>query len=555
MKVYNNKNHFVLSKNILKTLNFLRNKRNFNAKDYVYYKAKILNNYMNQHNLSCCVIAISGGIDSAIVLGIVKHASKQKNSPIKKIIPVCMPALTSDGGVINQQAATNKGLNLISNLNLTRYCVDLSSGYKSLKSTIELNMNLIGKDWANGQFIPYLRTASLYYITALQTQEGFKSIIVGTTNKDEGAYLGYFGKASDGMVDVQLISDIHKSEVFLVAKYLAIPEEIISAIPSGDMFDGRNDEDVFGASYDFVELFLKYKKLENSIIKLTQKKWNKKDYQQYLFLADKLENMHKYNLHKYIGCSPAVHLDLFDSFFEGGWKTNQSYNQKKDKDYSKFNGFFNINQDIFKELTFNRNSIENYKDVFKAKVINKKIVKLLQNECKKQNGTKVDYTGYKNNPNQVGSYRMTFESRILSEFLYLQLENIIPRFLEKDNKIYSFNGVADIFRVIQYDAKGLLYPHFDHPYDFNETKTTIKSLVIYLTPVNVKNKGRTRFIKNNKKDNKDWTRIPKENEIELMLDCDTGECIAFNHEHFHDSEPTLNKKIIIRTDLIYNKLC
>ncbi|WP_258957573.1 hypothetical protein [Legionella sainthelensi] len=43
-------------------------------------------------------------------------------------------------------------------------------------------------------------------------------------NRDEGSYVGFFGKASDAMVDIQLISDLHKSEVKKLALFLNIPQ-------------------------------------------------------------------------------------------------------------------------------------------------------------------------------------------------------------------------------------------------------------------------------------------------------------------------------------------
>ena len=155
---------------------------------------------------------------------------------------------------------------------------------------------------------------------SLLNQTGFGAIICGTTNKDEGAYLGYVGKASDGMVDVQIISDIHKSEVYQVAEELEIPESIIKAVPTGDMYDNRTDETVFGASYDFVELYLNYLNFDkqqkiqfvNSLDEISK--------QQFDLYSKNLENLHKYNAHKYLSKSPAVHLDLYDSHINGGWE-------------------------------------------------------------------------------------------------------------------------------------------------------------------------------------------------------------------------------------------
>ena len=78
----------------------------------------------------------------------------------------------------------------------------------------------------------------------------------GTTNRDEGAYIGFFGKASDGMVDLQPIADIHKSEVYAIAKILNIPEYIINASPKGDVWNNKLDVEMIGAPYDIVEVFI-----------------------------------------------------------------------------------------------------------------------------------------------------------------------------------------------------------------------------------------------------------------------------------------------------------
>ncbi|OGJ46292.1 NAD(+) synthase, partial [Candidatus Peregrinibacteria bacterium RIFOXYA12_FULL_33_12] len=162
----------------------------------------------------------------------------------------------------------------------------------------------------------------LYYLTSLLTQNNLPAIVCGTTNKDEGSYLGYYGKASDGMVDVQLISDIHKSEVYELGNLLNIPKNITEAAPSGDMFDGKNDEEVFGAPYDFVELYLEYLSIKNKKIKTTiQKTWSAKAKNQFKQLSDNLEALHNYNKHKYLVASPAMHLDIYKYSIPEGWSS------------------------------------------------------------------------------------------------------------------------------------------------------------------------------------------------------------------------------------------
>ena len=318
MKVYNEQSDRNLSEQLKEIQKEIRKKRNFNPKDYIEQKSNLLNEYMNKYGLKACVVAISGGIDSAVVLGIVKKASEQTNSPIKKIVPMLLPILKSTG-VTNQNEATNRGKELCEKLDLKPYIIDLTSVNNEIKKSLEPVIEIKGEDWAIGQLGPYSRTPILYYTTSLLNQEGFGAIICGTTNKDEGAYLGYVGKASDGMVDVQVISDIHKSEVYQVARELGIPESIIEAIPSGDMYDSRTDETVFGASYDFVELYLNYLNMEDSEKEKLISSLDEKSKEQFDFYAKNLENLHKYNLHKYMAKSPAVHLDLYDSSVKGGW--------------------------------------------------------------------------------------------------------------------------------------------------------------------------------------------------------------------------------------------
>jgi NAD+ synthase (glutamine-hydrolysing) len=161
----------------------------------------------------------------------------------------------------------------------------------------------------------------LYYYTTLYSDSGAGALLVGTTNADEGQYIGYIGKASDAMVDLQIISDLHKSEIYALAKELGVPESIISVAPTGDMFDGRVDEEVFGFPYGFVELY-RYFLVMNSVEKYQFITAVIESGEKEIFdkLQQNVEKMHKYNMHKYLGCSPSVHLDVLDSRVPRGWK-------------------------------------------------------------------------------------------------------------------------------------------------------------------------------------------------------------------------------------------
>lgn len=317
MKVYNDA-FAPMTANIKEKISEIRKRKDFSASHYIVNKAQRLNKYMEKCGLDACVVAVSGGIDSAITLGIVKAASKFSRSPIKKIIPVMLPALENTG-VTGQDEARDRGIELCRSVELDGHIMNIAHAVQVIRYTVEKELNSKTDDWAIGQLCPYTRTPFLYYITSLCSVEGLKAILVGTTNRDEGAYLGYIGKASDGMVDVQLISDLHKSEVYEVAEALEIPRSIIEVTPTGDMYDNRCDTEVFGAPYDFVELYLNYLNMDKYERDNFYNSLDGESQEQFKKLSNNLDNLHKYNRHKYISHSPAVHLDLWDCSCPDGW--------------------------------------------------------------------------------------------------------------------------------------------------------------------------------------------------------------------------------------------
>ena len=320
MKFYNDKKIFVLESELQNMVADIREVRDFNPKKYVKEKANLLNQYMKQSNLKSCVVAISGGIDSAITYAMIHTAKGMKDSPIQKIVPIFLPVYKSEGAT-NQNEAHQKAKELVESYGDTLIEINISSAHTLLKGIVDDAMGMTGEAWASGQLVSYLRTPTYYYVTSLMSQMGLTPIVCGTTNKDEGAYLGYFGKASDGMVDVQMISDIHKSEVYKVARHLQVPESILKAIPTGDMYDNRHDEEVFGAPYDFVELYLHMLNFNAESKKVIQS-LSKEAREQFHVLQKNLEDLHNYNKHKYLGASPAVHLDVLEAKVNGGWMYN-----------------------------------------------------------------------------------------------------------------------------------------------------------------------------------------------------------------------------------------
>lgn len=295
----------------------LRVGRGFDVKVYVDMKVEKIKDYFEEYGLDSAIVALSGGVDSAVVYALLKKVQESYGDVLKNVIPLTLPVYETSG-VTNQVDTRNRAKELTDAFGDGLFEIDLSVPHIELCERIENVVDISGGDWARGQVASYLRTPAYYYVASLYMQDGNRPVFCGTTNRDEGAYLGYFGKASDGMVDLQLISDIHKSEVFEVARYLGVVDVILDAIPTGDMYDNRSDEEVFGAPYDFVELYLLLKEIDQ--LDTYRSKLGGEDLVAFDVFRKNVEDLHRFNKHKYLGCSPAVHLDVIDARIKGGWK-------------------------------------------------------------------------------------------------------------------------------------------------------------------------------------------------------------------------------------------
>lgn len=237
-----------LHPDLVKCLERYRRDRGFDAKTWIDRKTDLFNDYMRKSGLSACVTSVSGGVDSAVTVALCMYAKNKPNSPIKRVVGLCQPIHSSDW-------ALERGVENIKACGAELVTVDQTKLHGDLSRIVEQATGIEGQGFARGQLRSYMRTPTAYYTAQLISQAGNPCLVMGTGNMDEDGYLAYFCKAGDGVVDVQLISDLHKSEVFKVGAELGVPQATLIAPPSADLWDGQTDEDELGFTYDFIELF------------------------------------------------------------------------------------------------------------------------------------------------------------------------------------------------------------------------------------------------------------------------------------------------------------
>ena len=95
--------------------------------------------------------------------------------------------------------------------------------------------------------------------------------VVGTTNKTE--YLqGYFVKYGDGGSDIEPLVHLYKTQIYQIANFLKLPEEIINQDASPDVWSFKtSDEEFFYAvPYNIVDLILYGREKNLSINEITK---------------------------------------------------------------------------------------------------------------------------------------------------------------------------------------------------------------------------------------------------------------------------------------------
>jgi len=529
-----------LTKDQARKLELFRRERDFDADQYIKIKSQLLHEYFFKNNLNSAVVGISGGIDSAVVLSLLVETKKL--GKLTNIIPVCLPALMSNG-VTNQDDVITKAFDLCRKFDLELTCVDISESLRSIEKEFDE-----GNCWSSGQLVSVTRVPYFNYIATLSTQKGNRAVIIGTANRSE-IFLGYTGKYSDLMVDIQLITDLFKSEVNQVAEKLNIPEDIMNSIPRGDVYDGSSDEHIFGASYDAVELY-SYEPFEGKA-------------------AENIKELRAYNKHKFGVGSPAKHLDIYESGFRDVWNTQfetkywDSLKAQGDIIKPQFVAPMNFAKLKFDEVNVSmteQDGILLFENVLSPNEVNQ--LKELYFAANKKEANVFGYTDKQTE--QIGSSRATLYNVELAEIVWKRIKPFLNTLVVAENpvtdwqegEVYKMVGVSPLNRYISYNKNGAsLIGHYDYSYIKGKYKTLF-SLVIGLTDNKT---GPTNFLFDDQKNV--WNKDLKDKnpdykqEIKKSYLTKAGNVLLFPHHLLHSGGEVYNEeKIIIRTDIFCEKI-
>lgn len=192
-----------------------------------------------QHqDISHAVIAVSGGIDSAVSLSLLARAI-----PRKHIFPILLPY----GRQNMDDAKTICVWNSIPQENIVE--INIKKHVDALCATLRIS----SQDYVRrGNVMARVRMIVIYDIAKARN-----ALVCGTENKSEH-YLGYFTRFGDAASDIEPIAGLYKTQVREIAMELGIPQQILMKHPSAGLWDQQTDEQELGFTYEDADRVLEH---------------------------------------------------------------------------------------------------------------------------------------------------------------------------------------------------------------------------------------------------------------------------------------------------------
>jgi NAD+ synthase len=182
------------------------------------------------------VVGLSGGIDSAVAAAFSCRAIGPVN-----VLGLSLPTSVSNPVDVADAAE------LCRHLGMRHEVVNIDpilAGYRTMPGFTETPYLL-------GNLMARTRMAVLYYYSNRDNH-----LVCGTSNRSE-YLLGYCTKYGDNAADLQPLLHLYKTDIYIVAKELGIPEPIIKKVPSAGLWEGQSDEKEIGLSYEDIDASLK----------------------------------------------------------------------------------------------------------------------------------------------------------------------------------------------------------------------------------------------------------------------------------------------------------
>jgi len=193
-----------------------------------------LHNEITRMGFQHAVVALSGGIDSALSCCLAAEALGPQN-----VLAVRMPYKTSSADSLEhaQQVIDMTGVQSLT-VPITDMVDPLLERFPEMDAL------------RRGNIMARMRMIVIYDQSA-----AFRALVVGTGNKTE-IMLGYTTLYGDSACALNPLGDLYKTQIRQLSRAIGIPEVIIKKAPTADLWQGQTDEGELGYTYAEVDQLL-----------------------------------------------------------------------------------------------------------------------------------------------------------------------------------------------------------------------------------------------------------------------------------------------------------
>jgi NAD+ synthase (glutamine-hydrolysing) len=211
-----------------------------------------IHDYASKNGMNKFLVALSGGMDSALVvtiLALLKDKYKEINNRPIEIETVYMP------GFYSSSLSYDLSYDLCQKLKIKLTSFPIKFIHSTIRNNYRENFHTELKELADENIQSRLRGSLIY---ARSNQMG--SMVLNTSNKSEIA-VGYSTLYGDSVGALSVLGDLYKTEVYELALYInrfynnIIPNDIIARPPSAELRDNQTDEESL-PPYDILDPIL-----------------------------------------------------------------------------------------------------------------------------------------------------------------------------------------------------------------------------------------------------------------------------------------------------------
>lgn len=208
-------------------------------------RVDFLKDYVVKAGVNGLLIAISGGVDSAVTAGLCKKATDELTGDTGreyKTVGVFQPYGEQEDIEDSYAVAEALGLKYRIETNIedavNEIALEAEFGLKSIGIHQHLSRGGKGNVKARTRMV-------LQYALAFE----LNLLVVGTDHASE-AITGFFTKYGDGAVDITPLVSLNKRQVRSLGAKLGVPQKVLTKAPTAGLWDGQTDEDELGITYN-----------------------------------------------------------------------------------------------------------------------------------------------------------------------------------------------------------------------------------------------------------------------------------------------------------------